>query len=1434
MSSFSNYLKNNHIIAAVIVLFLLLVTLSVTLFYIERGRIYGEYNILLQSEAEKANSKITSTIESLKRDLFFLASTPPIRGIARASYNNNQDPQENSNMILWKKRLNTIFSGYINTHQNIRQVRYIGVFNKGKELVRVNYENGKITVVNESDLQNKADRDYYIESLKLKAGEVYVSEINLNRERGVVEKPYQPTLRMTTPIYSANNEYFGMLVINYNAEALFEALQEGIPENYLFYLTKKSGEYLINPEVHKTFSSDLNTNFSWSNEFRKVSGNHVLLDALSVLEHQSQHFLVKSKVSPIYQDHTDKSLILKLAVPEKIVFLNIVKNVSVDILAMFAGIIALSVLFYFYRLTMAEKQRVSIEQARLAAIVESSQDAIVGITLDGFVTDWNKGAEIIFGFNTQEASGKSVLELIIPLDKRDEELRMLETVAQGRSIFQLSSKRQRKDGSLLDVSVSISPVMNKKEEIVGAAKIIRDISQQKAIEEEILKLNSSLELQVAERTAEIQHYLNLQSAILNQAPTAIIITNTDGVITLFNPAAEKMLGYFSSDVVDKFNFFEFIDSNEVAELAQLFSIKFGKVVDLNFDVIVYEMQYSLRESKEWILLKSDKTTFPAYQEITPLIDIDQRVTGYLFIATDMTQQVEDRNKLESMRDQLLKASDVAKLGIWTWDVRTNDLEWNDMMYEIYGINPPPKGENLAFTAWLNALHPDDRKLMHDKVKVAIAEGSKFDPIFRIVKNDESIRYIKSDATIERDKDGNPTIMLGINRDITEQLENEKLLINAKHTADKANIAKSEFVANMSHEIRTPMNAILGMVQLLKKTKLETKQLDYLNKTESAAKVLLGILNDILDFSKMEAGKLVLDPHPCHIDLLLRNVGTISSVNIGNKDIEVLFDIDYHIPETILVDELRLQQILINLTSNAIKFTDKGEVILKVELLEKNNDVVLKFSVIDTGIGISQENLKQIFNDFSQAEASTTRRFGGTGLGLAICQRLVHLMDGELVVESELNKGSTFSFSIQCKVVESPCHLDTQKVKDKLRSVKQIKLLIIDDNEYMRTLLVKMTQAFGWYAEAVKDGEDAISKLCSKNKQYDCILVDSSMPEMDGFDTVTHIKSFFPKQNWPIIIMMTVHQTKALQDRLTEYKEIETVLTKPITASTLFDAVFDAVSPKKEDFTDISEVMSERLKNISILLAEDNLTNQQVAKELLELEGAEVHLVSDGEVAVNILKDTNYQFDVVLMDIQMPRMDGYTATVEIRNTLGLKSLPIIAMTANVMETDKEKAFSLGMNSHIGKPFDLEQVVSKILLEVSKYKNTQYNSMDTENVAKTDISLPLLDEQEALSRLGGAQRIYLRALDNFLQEMPRLIAQLPMEDNPQNPETTANKLHAIKGMASTVGAKAVAHLSANLEQRMRHNDHSDYHSLIKQLKVLIESTNNIIEKRAASEK
>jgi CheY-like chemotaxis protein/two-component sensor histidine kinase len=509
---------------------------------------------------------------------------------------------------------------------------------------------------------------------------------------------------------------------------------------------------------------------------------------------------------------------------------------------------------------------------------------------------------------------------------------------------------------------------------------------------------------------------------------------------------------------------------------------------------------------------------------------------------------------------------------------------------------------------------------------------------------------------------------------------------------------------MSHEIRTPMNAILGMVQLLAQTALTSRQRDYADKTEQAAKSLLGILNDILDFSKIEASKMSLENHPFSLDKLLRELSVILSANMGKNDVEALIDIDNRLPLHIKGDALRLQQILINLTGNAVKFTRHGEIILSMKLARlTQHSVTVDFSVSDTGIGMSPNQILHIFDGFSQAEVSTSRRFGGTGLGLAISRRLVELMGGKLEVESEPDVGSRFYFSLEFDLAESEQLVQDQYLlasRPGMPGDKRLNALVVDDNVMAREVLQNMVNSLGWDCDTATDGLHALRKIQASHERrlpYDVIFMDWNMPEMDGWQTTMRIREMHNDASAPIIIMVSAYGREVLKERLqTGQKTLDGFLVKPVTTSMLFDAVVDSrAGAVARDAVSIARPPTLRLLGLNLLVVEDNFINQQIAQELLENEGAKVTVAGDGQSGVQLTLSTAPLFDAVLMDIQMPGMDGYAATVEIRRHGGMGALPIIAMTANAMAGDKEACLAAGMNDHIGKPIDLDSLVNTIL-------------------------------------------------------------------------------------------------------------------------------------------
>ena len=669
-----------------------------------------------------------------------------------------------------------------------------------------------------------------------------------------------------------------------------------------------------------------------------------------------------------------------------------------------------------------------------------------------------------------------------------------------------------------------------------------------------------------------------------------------------------------------------------------------------------------------------------------------------------------------------------------------------------------------------------------------------DSISQLGKGDLSTR-------ISLDTTGEIKILLdGFNR-MAEDLEATAL------SREAANQAKSEFLANMSHEIRTPMNAVMGMLYLLLRTGLSPLQLDYTKKIQTASQTLLFLLNDILDFSKIEAGKLVLENRSFALSELLNNLSVILSSAVHDKDVEVLFSIDSTIPNTLQGDSLRLQQVLLNLASNAVKFTEQGEVVISVQTVTVTAErVVLKFSVQDSGIGIAADMLGNIFSGFVQAEASTTRRFGGTGLGLSISHQLVAMMGGVLEVESELGKGSTFYFTLNLeRCLEAPIVERRKSAREgRSSSGPTFTALIVDDNAIAREVLLSMVTSFGWEAESATSGAEAIDCIKARANaglSFDAVFMDWQMPGMDGVETTRQIRGLLHGEKVPVIILVTAHGRDYVAGHFTdESSPLDGYLVKPVTPSMIYDAVRNVTSGRNAmaNVPTASAVNNRRLAGLRLLVAEDNKLNQQIAEEILTSEGATVSLAASGNLAVKaIIKEK--PFDAVLMDIQMPDMDGYEATLHIRNVLGLKDLPIIAMTANAMQSDRERCLEVGMNDHVGKPFDVDSLIAILRKNCGLATESETEKGEKAEPEDDGDSLPAtvrpgFDCEAALKRLGNNRSLYARMARAFEKDQGAIMEQLR-----QN--LSANEFHTIKGVSAALGAMALSRAAAEGETALR---------------------------------
>ncbi len=691
----------------------------------------------------------------------------------------------------------------------------------------------------------------------------------------------------------------------------------------------------------------------------------------------------------------------------------------------------------------------------------------------------------------------------------------------------------------------------------------------------------------------------------------------------------------------------------------------------------------------------------------------------------------------------------------------------------------------------------------------ISEGKVWRGDVKNRKKNGSFYWVNATIVPLMDRNGLPHSYIAIRTDISANKELEQHLQTAREQAETATLTKGQFLANMSHEIRTPMNAILGMLRLLQNTDLTRRQLDYASKADGAAQSLLGLINDILDFSKIDAGKMTLEVRAMRLDRLMRDLSVIVSTNVGAKPVEVLFDIDPSVPKALMGDGLRLQQVLINLCSNAIKFTAQGEVVISIRMTARSDtDVSLCFAVRDSGIGIAPENQAHIFEGFSQAEASTTRRFGGTGLGLSISKRLVALMGGELTLASALGQGSTFSFTITLPVAPP-----VTAIKTGLELPRNLRVLMVDDNPMAREIMAGMASSLGWQADLAADGAQALALVqastAAGQRPYQAIFMDWQMPNMDGWETIRNMQGKHTDAAAPIVVMVTAHGRETLSQRAPEeLAQLHGFLVKPVTASMLYDAVADALASRTKPVAPAaSEAPAQPLQGLRLLVIEDNIINQQVAQEMLSNEGALVEVAENGQLGVDAVLHAiaaDQPFDAVLMDLQMPVMDGYEATRVLRHDKGLSALPIVAMTANAMASDRDACLAAGMNAHVGKPFNITQLVDLLQSLTKRPSNATMSAQLTGFAVPASAPKPpalppadSVDVAAALERLGNNTGLYARVLQSYLSDLalqPTLLAAaLQQADWAQ----AVRLLHTLKGLSATVGANYMAALARQYE-------------------------------------
>jgi len=780
----------------------------------------------------------------------------------------------------------------------------------------------------------------------------------------------------------------------------------------------------------------------------------------------------------------------------------------------------------------------------------------------------------------------------------------------------------------------------------------------------------------------------------------------------------------------------------------------------------------------------------------PYRDEKGDIIGIIGFAVDITERKRAKEKLQESEKKYRTLVETAQEGIGILDPDENIIFVNQAFADLLGYQ---KDELLSLN--LSQISDKEQFAKFKKATEERRQGKSSRYEAKLYTETGEPKYFSLSASPLFDDKGAFTGTMGLLADITERKRAEENLRKAKEEAEEANRLKSEFLANMSHEIRTPMNAIIGMTNLTLDTELTDEQRDYQNTVKESARALLELLNDILDLSKIEADKIELENIDFDLRATIEGLSDTLAHRASTKELELACMIHHQVPALLRGDPGRLRQILMNLGGNAVKFTEKGEVVIRAELLEETEDrATLLFSVTDTGVGIPKDKQSNIFESFIQADGTTTRRYGGTGLGLSISRRLVEMMGGEIGVESEPSKGSRFWFTVTLEKQE--------ELKDDLlqipADIRGMRMLVVDDNRTNRTILVKMLESFGYCAESAESGAEALHMLkraAHKEKLFDLVLLDMQMPEMDSEETLRAIKDD-PEIKDVVVIILTSIGERGDAARL-EALGCAGYLLKPVKQSQLFDAIITVLSRQKTAVEGKSgrivtrhTIVEQKRRRIRILLAEDNPMNQKLAVALLKKAGYPVDAVETGRMVIEALNCTAY--DLILMDVQMPEMDGFEATKAIRQMEGdRKHTPIVAMTARAMKGDQERCLQAGMDDYISKPIEPQELFDTIekwaKSSVRKKAITGQEGSEKDKLVKY---IPI-DLETALSRFDGDKKFFREMLQEFLKHAPEQLKTLGDAAKKGNAELVEREAHSIKGAAGNLGAKGIAHLSLKLE-------------------------------------
>ena len=1189
------------------------------------------------------------------------------------------------------------------------------------------------------------------------------------------------------------------------------------------------------------------------------------------------------------------------------------------------------------------KRKGIVQQAQLATIVENSADAIVGETNDGLVISWNRAAERLFGYSRSEALGQPMIERMTPAAERDKEAQLVRQVLASAEITPTDTTLLTRQGEMAPISVTAGAIRGPQGEIIGIARLMRDISERLRAEQAMRDLAASLDQQVKDRTAELETARHDLQTVLDSVPSMIGYWDKH----LRNRVANKAYGaWFGVDPTT-------LPGTPMQDLLR------ADLFERNRPYIEAALRGEQQQFERTIPRPDGSGNRHSLANYLPDI-ADGEVKGFYVVVHDITDIVESRHAFARERERLAHIIEGTNVGTWEWNVQTGEINVNERWADIIGYTLAEL-QPIDVETWKTRCHPDDLPTAQDlldqhfrgdlpqyqsvtrmrhkaghwvwvqsrgrvftrtpqgepewmygthqdisaakhaeeqlqqavatlrSVLVAATEQSiiatdlhgtitlfnagaekmlgysahEFVGIsspatlhlaeeveaygqelsqrygypvqgFRVfvheaerlgfenrewtyVHKDGHHLRVQLSVNAVRDAHGGLIGYLGIAQDLTERHRQDQVLRHAKTEAEAASAAKSMFLANMSHEIRTPMNAVLGIAHLLADTPLDDDQRQLLAKLQIAGRSLLGVINDVLDISKIEAGEMHAESVAFSPGDLLGELHQLYAPQASTKGVDMELRGADTLPAALLGDPTRLRQVLSNLLSNAIKFTSQGRVSLQVVQEPRttlpHDPVWLKFSVVDTGEGISGDALENLFNPFAQADTSTTRRFGGTGLGLSIVKRLSELMGGDVGLISELGAGSTFWVRLPFMQVGTE-RLSQPSVADQ----GQLHVVVVDDSDLDRAHVVQMCQAFGWRTTALKSGTELvhwIQELADAHQPMpDALIVDWRMPNLDGLEALSKLVERIDPAALPATVIVSAEEREriARQDRK---GLVDRILTKTLNPSALFNAVNASVAERTGrpdqvmQSTRMEAMQGQWLLDMRILLVDDSDINLEVASRMLQREGATVEICTNGQEALHALtamKDTGAHFDAVLMDVQMPVMDGYEATRRARAQLGLTDLPIIALTAGALDEERRRANAAGMDAFLTKPLDPALLVRTVHAQVTRVRGTYLNTdlPQPTGSAAAGVDWPDIDGISS----PDAQRLMHGDVDLFRTLLQRLVrdygqSTFVLTDSASADERNAlmARVHKLRGSSGMLAAHRLHAMATELEAAVR---------------------------------